>query len=195
MSQELEIEFKNLLTKEEFHLLCGHFQVSSQESIRQKNHYFDTPDFQLKKIHSALRIREKSEGYQLTLKKPVEKGILENHQWIDSQEASQMLEQGGLVQGEIAGLLEELKIPVQQIIYFGTLATERIEFPYKNGLLVLDHSTYLNKEDFELEYEAASYDEGQAIFKELLSTCKISAKKTDNKIERFYKEKIRRSLL
>ncbi|MGD7045294.1 CYTH domain-containing protein [Jeotgalibacillus proteolyticus] len=195
MSQELEIEFKNLLTKEEYYHLCSHFQVSNQESVCQKNHYFDTPDFHLKEIKSALRIREKSKGYQLTLKQPVEKGILEHHQRIDSQEASQMLEEGGLIQGEIARLLEELKIPVEKITYFGTLATERIEFPYKNGLLVLDHSTYLNKEDYELEYEAASYDEGQAIFKQLLSTCKISAKKTDNKIERFYKEKIRRTLL
>ncbi|KIL47422.1 CYTH domain-containing protein [Jeotgalibacillus campisalis] len=191
MSQELEIEFKNLLSREEYLLLCDTFHVSINDSKTQKNHYFDTHAFHLRAIRSALRIREKSKGFQLTLKQPVEKGILEHHQWIDSDETNRMLKDGGLVDGEISQLLQGQEIPVEQLVYFGTLATDRIEFPYKNGLLVLDHSTYLKKEDYELEYEAASYEEGAAIFKELLSAYNISVKKTDNKIERFYKEKNR----
>ena len=48
MHQEIEIEFKNLLTKEEFYLLCERFSLSEADFIMQENHYFDSEDFALK---------------------------------------------------------------------------------------------------------------------------------------------------
>lgn len=191
MTQEIEIEFKNLLTKEEYLVLKDSYP--DQDITSQENHYFDTPSFHLKEMGSALRIREKSDGSQLTLKQPVEEGILETHQKLTPSEARDMLEKGGLLPGAVSDLLLQLGIPVQEIIHFGSLRTDRIEVPYENNLLVLDHSTYLNKEDFELEFEVTDRIEGEHIFKKLLSRYKIPVRKTDNKIKRFYQEKIRQT--
>ncbi|MEH7347045.1 CYTH domain-containing protein, partial [Bacillus sp. JJ1532] len=54
---------------------------------------------------------------------------------------------------------------------------------------VLDHSYYLNKEDFEIEYEVSNREKGLEVFSELLLNLDIPIRKTDNKIMRFYKEK------
>lgn len=59
MVQELEIEFKNLLTKEEFHRLADFFQLTEKDFAEQENYYFDTKYFALKKHGAALRIRKK----------------------------------------------------------------------------------------------------------------------------------------
>ena len=195
MSQELEIEFKNLLTKNEYMHLRALFQPKGQKMIVQVNHYFDTPLFHLKKNNSALRIREINGQYQLTLKQPVEEGVLETHQLIDPVTAQNMMNGGGLVSGEIHDLLLLLDIPAQKIIHFGSLETHRIETPYENGLLVLDQSSYLNHEDFELEYEVSNREEGEYSFMKLLSTYEIPLRETDSKIKRFYKEKIRQAQL
>ena len=53
----------------------------------------------------------------------------------------------------MANKLIQLQIQLDKITYFGTLTTYRKEFQYKDGLLVLDKSYYLNKHDYELEYE------------------------------------------
>ena len=49
MSQNIEIEFKNMLTKEEFIQKKSDFQVKSSDFVKQENDYFDTLDFALKK--------------------------------------------------------------------------------------------------------------------------------------------------
>ena len=63
MSQSIEIEFKNLLSIEEFNRMITYFQLSDDDFFRQINHYFDTKDFALKNLGCALRIREKKEYF------------------------------------------------------------------------------------------------------------------------------------
>ncbi|WP_371932069.1 CYTH domain-containing protein [Mesobacillus subterraneus] len=53
----------------------------------------------------------------------------------------------------------------------------------------MDHSYYLNTEDYELEYEVTDETEGYKIFSELLDELKIPLRATDNKIKRFYTAK------
>ena len=58
MNQEIEIEYKNIITLEEYDKMLNYY--SKRENItswQQSNYYFDTPDLQLKKDHSALRLR------------------------------------------------------------------------------------------------------------------------------------------
>src|SRR5690606_35990657 len=68
MSQEIEIEFKNILTKDEYEKLLKEFNIEQQMIIRQTNHYFDTPDWHLRKLSSGLRIRETKSKTVCTLK-------------------------------------------------------------------------------------------------------------------------------
>ncbi|WP_078548053.1 CYTH domain-containing protein [Litchfieldia alkalitelluris] len=186
MNQELEIEFKNLLMKNEFETIRNFFNLSESSFIVQENHYFDTEDFSLKENSSALRIRLKENNHILTLKQPQQVGLLETHQSLTSQSVKQLIEGKSVIDGKISELISEMGIQHELLKYFGTLKTYRSEVPYKNGILVLDHSLYLNVEDFELEYEVTDEIEGFENFKNLLTSLNIPQRKTENKIQRFY---------
>ncbi len=188
MAKEIEIEFKNLLTTEEFAKLSSAFNVEESDFLSQANHYFDTEDFKLKDARSALRIRSKSGQHMLTLKTPHGEDLLETHQPLSDKGAESLLKGGRFPEGEVRDTLLELNIDPATLHHFGTLKTKRSEQPFKGGLLVLDQSEYLNKEDFELEYEAADRSEGEAIFLELLETFQIPVRPTKNKVRRFYDE-------
>jgi uncharacterized protein YjbK len=189
MKQELEIEFKNLLTKEEFITLKEAFQVSDEEFIYQENHYFDTQQFSLKEKGAALRIRLKNGVYTLTLKQPHKEGLLETHEVLTKEEAHSLLHGQAMLKGEVREIIKALGIEPEQIQYFGTLSTYRAQFDYKGGILVLDHSYYLQTDDYEIEYETTNFTLGKQVFEELLRSFNIPIRKTDNKIRRFYLKK------
>lgn len=189
MSQNIEIEFKNMLTKEEFHFLAQYFKIKPEQFKKQTNHYFDTNSFTLKDHSSALRIREKGSQFEMTLKQPAQQGLLETNQMLTSRQAEVALSSGKLPEGEVKDAVVKLIKDIEPLQYFGSLTTLRAEFEYKEGLLVLDHSYYLNKEDYELEYEVLNESEGYQIFSKLLEELKIPVRPTDNKIKRFYATK------
>lgn len=189
MSQNIEIEFKNMLTSEEFLKLKMHFNIDQNKFKKQVNHYFDTPSFSLKSIGSALRIREKGTQFEMTLKQPAKQGLLETNQVLSAEQTENILKTGKIVDGEVKDAITNMIEDADSLQYFGSLTTNRAEFNYKNGLLVLDHSYYLNTEDYEIEYEVSDEAEGFKIFSELLSELKIPVRSTDNKIKRFYSKK------
>ncbi|SFL36567.1 Uncharacterized protein YjbK [Gracilibacillus orientalis] len=188
MSQEIEIEFKNLLTKDEYQQLVTHFRSYELTEIEQKNYYFETPDFQLKQHHAALRIREKKEKFQLTLKQPNPNGagLLETHCDITTDEAQQWINGHIILKDEIAKALSAISINMQNLKYGGMLETYRLECTYDSTTIVLDKSHYNDHTDYELELEAEDEQHGMTVFKELLSSHQIPKRKTANKIERFY---------
>ena len=189
MSEHIEIEFKNLLTKTEYHMLLDYFQIASKQIKRQINHYFDTPMFSLKEGQLALRIREKATDFEMTLKQPAIIGLLETNQTLQKSDVQKFLQQGIIPVGEIKNKLFSLNIPVEDIHYFGTLTTDRVEMEYQGGTIVFDHSSYLNVEDFEIEYEVNEPITGETIFHEVLAKFNIPIRKTKNKVQRFYQQK------
>lgn len=189
MSETIEIEFKNMLTKKEYEVLLNTFKITESQIFSQENHYFDTPEFALKDKGTALRIRVKKDLYEMTLKQPHQEGLLETTQIINVEEFSAAIRDGILPKGIIYDCLTNMSVPFLDVEYFGSLITNRAEIPYKNGLLVFDHSYYLNTEDFELEYEVHDYQLGQQIFVELLNQYNIPQRSTENKISRFYQLK------
>lgn len=193
MSQNLEIEFKNMLTKAEYERILVEFNNGSNQVFTQENHYFDTPDFSLKKAGCALRIRKKGIEYVMTLKQPMDVGLLETNQLLTNAESSAALNHGRLPNGQIKDLIEEKNISFAEIEFFGSLTTNRAEFSYKNGLLVLDHSIFLQHEDYEMEFEVENYEEGKKSFRELLEQFHIPQRETKNKVRRFYEQKYKQS--
>ncbi|KQL36226.1 hypothetical protein AN960_16510 [Bacillus sp. FJAT-25509] len=190
MAKEIEIEFKNLLTKEEFEQLKSYFQINESSFESQTNYYFETPDFAIKEHGGALRIRKKSlTSFTLTLKIKQAVGHLEINQKISETEASAMLKTYVLPEGEVKEYINEVKLNLNSLVLIGDLTTNRAEFPYENGLLVLDHSTYLNHEDFELEFEVSDENIGKQQFINLLKNLQIPRRKTLNKIRRFFNVK------
>ncbi|WP_110929103.1 CYTH domain-containing protein [Bacillus massiliglaciei] len=189
MDQHIEIECKNLITKEEFIQITDDFNIAPSDFAVQTNYYFDTPSFHLKEQQSALRIREKDGTFELTLKQPADEGLLESNQQINRQEADLFLQHEQFPKGQIESLLLQQGINPEEIICFGSLKTERAEIPFKGGLLVFDRSMYEGKEDFELEYEVSDRQTGEGIFFQLLKTLNIPLRPTENKVRRFYRAK------
>lgn len=189
LGQHIEIEFKNMLTKKEYLHLITEFSINETLIDTQINHYFDTDKFQLKELASALRIREKKGKFELTLKQPEKVGLLESNQELTKEMAFSMLQGAALPEGIVREQLEKIDFPINKLQYFGSLTTKRCELQYKDGLLVLDHSLYLLKEDYELEYEVEDPQKGEIAFKQLLQTFHIPIRATENKIKRFYHQK------
>lgn len=77
------------------------------------------------------------------------------------------------------------KIPVADLQCYGTLTTDRVEIPYKGGLLVFDHSFYLLCDDYEVEYETHDEAVGKQIFSEFLAHHEIEPQPAQKKIVRF----------
>lgn len=208
MSQQLEIELKNSLTKNEFERLGCAFGLKQSAFREQTNFYIDTPSFALKDYGVALRIRKKNDQFELTLKEPYGEGLLETTDQIEPQnikevksfdqlEAPRLLTffrnsfRAVMPMLEVTGQLKKYKIGLNDLVVFGSLRTVRAEVEYEDGLLVFDQSFYFDKVDYELEYEVTNLAIGQAHFTELLAQHAIPVRPSENKIKRFYKEKKR----
>ena len=109
-NKNIEIEFKNMITTDEFTALMNFLNLRSEDFSEQENHYFDTPDFLLKEKGSALRIRQKYGSFELTLKQPHPEGLLETNEDLSESEAAEMIQTGNIPREQIKKSLEELGI-------------------------------------------------------------------------------------
>jgi uncharacterized protein YjbK len=189
MSQNLEIEFKNMINEDEFNQLKTYLSLSDKDFILQQNDYFDTRGFALKQLGCALRIRKKLGLFEFTLKEPQPIGLLETNEALSNEQVSKLLQNQEFPKGSISQRIHDLNIDSNSIVYFGTLQTLRAEVPYQGGLLVLDKSSYLGKTDYELEYEVEDPISGEQHFLQLLKKHAIPIRKSENKVARFYSEK------
>lgn len=124
---------------------------------------------------------------ELTLKEPNDEGLLETNEPISEVERDLLLEHKFFPKGAIEKKLKSMQISLKKINHFGTLTTSRAEIPFYEGLLVLDRSFYLKKEDFEVEYEVTDPKAYKHITR-LLTSLNIPIRKTENKVQRFYNE-------
>lgn len=183
MQRSLEVEFKSLLTKEEYERLADMFKGSRSDV--QTNHYFDTPRFSLKALDSSLRVRER-DSLELTLKK--KKGYaMQEYTLPITEEMFEEIKQTGVIpdselKNELAPLIGE-----QKLNNFLSLSTLRMMTQYKKGVLFLDKSTFCGVTDYELEYEAKNYIEGKKEFIELITELQIQYKKSEKKVLRAFK--------
>ncbi|HAA8037646.1 TPA_asm: adenylate cyclase [Listeria monocytogenes] len=186
MVKELEIEFRNLLTKEEYDTLIESFRVKEEDFFEQTNYYLDTANFGLKERHSALRIRQLETQYQLTLKTPEARGLMETTQILGEDQVSAIISGANIPVGPVRDTLKELGINHEDLQVFGSLKTIRAEKDYKKGLLVFDKNFYGSISDFDLEYEVSDYDKGKEVFDKLLKEYQITNQPAENKVARFY---------
>lgn len=189
MSREIEIEWKNVLRQDEFEKLCQFHRIGPEDFICQHNDYFDTPSWMLKDRGCALRIRRKGGLFTLTLKQPHPEGLLEIHQSLTEREAVAARTNARFPNGDVTDTLRAMDIPIRELSFLGTLSTKRARRPYRQGVLMFDHSYYLGAEDYELEFECRDKTDGEAAFAELLRSFQIPRRRTKNKIRRFFDRK------
>ncbi|MGX7148252.1 CYTH domain-containing protein [Enterococcus ureasiticus] len=185
MSENLEIEFKTLLSIEEFSRIIDYFQLKEEQFFTQTNYYFDSADFQLKKKHIGLRVRILSKNAEITLKIPEKVGLLEINDALSIEEAHQIVESTSLPNsGNVYNKLTTLGIDKDDLRLIGNLTTKRAEIKLPQGLLALDESWYNEQHDFELELEVDDDVNGKRDFLALLDTLTIKESPSPNKIQR-----------
>ncbi|AYX89441.1 CYTH domain-containing protein [Staphylococcus cohnii] len=188
MATNNEIEFKQLLSKDHYQAIYDTYFLDTKP-FSQTNYYIDTPNFDLKSHHSALRIRIKDDTYEMTLKVPAEIGLMEYNFDTKVEPKLNMLIKSQDLPQDILNQLLKMDVDVDDLIVLGALTTERIETEIHGNLLVLDKNQYLDFEDFELEYEVNEYNEGLIQFKSILNQFNINHEIPNNKVQRFFNRK------
>lgn len=186
MSKEIEIEFKSMLTQNDYEKLLHYYNVTNKQFVIQTNLYFDTVDFQLKQRGMGLRIRYFSDTAEATLKIPQTVGLLEVTDRLSLDEVEQAINKDQFTP-QATEILEQLRtfnISLSDLHLIGKLITKRAEFTIPEGKLALDESWYSDYHDFELELEVPDYYFNEGDFKQLLNKFELPYRKTKNKIAR-----------
>ncbi len=179
MTKNIEIEFKTVLSQNKYEELLKRFNLENNV-FKQINYYFDTDDFELNQKQMVLRIRQKGEyRYKVTMKCQGQQGAFESHVIITKEQAESMIANGFSTQDFF-----------DDIDFFVTFKTSlenyRVSTPYMGGILFLDRCIYCGVEDYEIEYEVNSFDEGKIIFEQFLTEHGIDIVPTRRKSERAF---------
>lgn len=183
MSEHIEIEAKVLLLKEEYESIIDYLGLTRYKKVSQTNYYIDTSDSFLKKNGIALRVREKSDQFELTLKTPLSEGLLEKNETMSWRDFDLLKEKNFFPEGGIKKFLAILGVDVDDLKILTSLTTERIEIKYKDSTISVDKNRYSDIVDYELEVEATSMENAQQIALDILKNSNIE-NSTFNKISK-----------
>ena len=185
---QVEREFKNLLTKSQYHSLLEDFKPLLSKEITQTNSYYDW-DGILQSHKMALRIRivEGKTIGEITLKIPQSSlEVLEFthelpveilHQYNEQKEFSLPL--------SIKETLESNGVFIEKVEQTALLTTHRFEGHLSNNeWLVLDESYYNGKVDYEMEMEVQNLSLGEEVFLKILQKYQIQREQAESKIKR-----------
>lgn len=166
MKTNLEIEYKTLITEEEFNRIIKAYPFSS---TLQKNSYYNSCVTDLHRLGFAIRIREIDNTYLFTMKEKSELGNMEYEVELDEDSVD------ALYSDKLKDLFKEKKIegPFTKI---GELRTFRTEVKFNYGLLCIDENHYNDKVDYEIEYEINNDEpeNAQQEFQDLLKRFNIT---------------------
>ena len=182
MQKNVDVEFKTLLSEEEYNRLMEKF--SGNKTDFQTNHYFDTSRFSLKALDASFRVRQR-DNFEITLKRKKGYNIIVKTLPISEDDFNELKDTGYVEDEDLQDDLIAL-IGTQPLNNFLSLSTLRMYLPYKNGILFIDKSSYLGCTDYELEYEAKNYHGGKKEFIEIISELGLQYKKADKKIKRAF---------
>ena len=185
---QVEREFKNLLTKSQYHSLLEDFKPLLTKEITQTNSYYDW-DGILQSHKMALRIRivkGKSIG-EITLKIP--QSTLEVLEFTHEMPVEMLLKYNEQKQFSlplsIKEALESNGVFIEKVKQISLLTTHRFEGPLSNNeWLVLDESYYNGKVDYEMEMEVQNLSLGEEVFLQILQKYQIQREQAESKIKR-----------
>lgn len=185
---EIEKEFKNLITKENYEEILNDYQNILTTSITQTNSYYDYQGI-LKSHHIALRIRtiEGQSFGEITLKIPQNTyEVLEITETlpIDMLQSFNAQKEFTLPE-KIYRALASQKIHLKIVQQTAHLITHRKQGTLSaNELLVLDESHYNGRCDYEIEMEVNDLQQGEQVFNQFLHQYGIKRQQADSKIKR-----------
>ena len=171
MEENLEIEYKLLLSREQFDNLT-HYYDHMAHVYTQTNTYFTSQALQEKRI--ALRIREKEKAYEMTVKTKAEGTGRKEYNLALTKEDAQFFLNGGMKENEITSMLKAMDIDLSEIKILCRLKTIRHDIQLEDGMLSLDANYYHGQEDYEMEFELCDLEAGKKTFTLLLKKHKLS---------------------
>ena len=182
--REIEIEFKNLLTENQYDALYEKCDLSNSEEIINKNLYYDDADESFKNIGAALRIRYTNKKTEMTLKIKGETQNVEINVPLDKRYPKEPTVLP-ILPNEIISELERMNVKIKTPMLIQKIETLRHEVTLEEGLLVLDETTFINDiVDYELEFETKDYQTGLVAFEKLLAENNIEKSPAKSKIAR-----------
>ena len=165
MNEHIEIEYKILIHNNTFESILNDYKKDILHDYTQTNFYFTHP--LLEKNKYMLRIREKNNTYELTLKRPTKKHRLETNVILTKQEAELFFSHQN-IQNEITNILLDMGISLQDLKQQFSLTTHRYDIKLENGILSLDKNDYLGVTDYEIEFEVNDENRGYQQFLEII---------------------------
>ena len=185
---QVEREFKNLLTKSQYHSLLEDFKPLLSKEITQTNSYYDW-DGILQSHKMALRIRivEGKTIGEITLKIPQSSlEVLEFTHELPVEMLHQYNEQKQFTLPlSIKEALESKGVVIEKVEQTALLTTHRFEGTLSNNeWLVLDESHYNGKVDYEMEMEVQNLSLGEEVFLKILQKYHIQREQAESKIKR-----------
>lgn len=196
MSQNFEIEFKNILSATKYHEIYEkEFQEFPQTKhmITQTNHYFDTINAALRNQDSALRVRVTDSYNELTFKVPHNNFLMETNIPLTDEQVAEIIQAKKIVLSSYLTADEQLPdlegIDQETIFYlFNSFETKRFEKQVGEHLIVLDQTTFQNGTvDYELEVESTDATLGKEFFDRYLEKHEIPVHSASPKIARAVK--------
>lgn len=182
--REIEIEFKNLLSEEQYLTLFKKYDLKNSEEIVNKNFYYDDADESFKKIGAALRIRYTNKKTEMTLKIKGKTQNIEINIPLDEKYPKEPTVLP-VLPNEIITELERMNVKIKTPMLIQKIETLRHEVTLNENLLVLDKTTFINDIiDYELEFEAKDYESGLVAFEKLLEENNIAKNPAKPKIAR-----------
>ncbi|MCR5490900.1 MAG: CYTH domain-containing protein [Bacilli bacterium] len=171
MSNAIEIEAKSLVSKEDYRKLVTLFADCPR--YMQTNYYIDSDDRVLARNGISLRVREKGDRYELTLKTPLSEGLLEKNCVISLAQFEDFKSKGVFPKGDTSRFLTMLDFNIDDLKILTSLTTDRIDVEYEGGLLSIDRNVYSGKTDFEVEFEYNNLEGAKAIMTRLFQENQI----------------------
>lgn len=160
MYDNIERELKLLIDEEVYNKLLHSYDF--QNPITQTNTYFDTKNQDVKKQHSAVRIRMIQDKKIFTLKiRKDEYTHYEFEKEINTENIDDINDT------EILNWFDQYQIPknLDPTVSFTNL---RYVYKFEHGELCLDKTDYKNHTDYEIEYEYTSDHDGIHFFNSIL---------------------------
>ena len=185
---EIEKEFKNLLSKEQYDALVNDYKEVFTKDVTQTNSYYDYEGL-LQEHKMALRIRivEGKDTGEITLKIP--QSSLEVLEFTEELLVDILNQYNNdkqfMLPPSIQKALDKEGISIQTVMQTALLTTHRLEGALsENEWLVLDESHYNGNIDYEMEMEVRSLELGEPVFLGILEKYKIERRQAESKIKR-----------
>ena len=178
----LEIEYKTLLTKDDYNRLAMLF---SHVNLLRKPTTTSTLLRVTWETKNSLRIRTLPTHGELTLKIPEKVGNMEYNVTMDCADAKALTKSLDFPDFQIKSILLERGVKLEDLTILGHLTTTRREYQTNIGLMALDVNVYADKKDYELELEVSDAEKGKDDFDAFLKENNIDFKYAKSKVARF----------